>query len=157
MAMAMVRSSLRNVLRGGTTSPAASRRTFASSAHHDDAYEMAKWEKITYASIVTCTILAIINLSKGHPHYEEPPPYPYLNIRNKEFPWGMFANHGVLIIVMSRELLQPYWSRWVIGEEEALINEGEHYGGLVVCSLMSISLDAYRNQHKRHTSRILHI
>ncbi|KAM7520351.1 hypothetical protein LguiB_019313 [Lonicera macranthoides] len=123
MAMAMVRSGLRNVLRGGTTSPAASRRTFAFSAHHDDAYEMAKWEKITYAGIVTCTILAIINLSKGHPHYEEPPPYPYLHIRNKEFPWGMFANHGVLIIVMSRELLQPYWSRWVIGEEEALINE----------------------------------
>ncbi|RZR91088.1 hypothetical protein BHM03_00019175 [Ensete ventricosum] len=35
--------------------------------------ETAKWEKITYAGIVTCTILAIYNLSKGHPHFEEPP------------------------------------------------------------------------------------
>lgn len=34
---------------------------------------MAKWEKITYLGIATCTILAIYNLSKGHPHYEEPP------------------------------------------------------------------------------------
>ncbi|KAF5454296.1 hypothetical protein F2P56_023972 [Juglans regia] len=50
--------------------------------------EAEKWEKITYVGIATCTVLAIYNLSKGHPHYEEPPPYPYLHIRNKEFPWG---------------------------------------------------------------------
>ncbi|KAH0688888.1 hypothetical protein KY289_016246 [Solanum tuberosum] len=50
--------------------------------------EAAKWEKITYVGIVTCAILTIFNLSKGHPHYEEPPPYPYRHIRNKEFPWG---------------------------------------------------------------------
>ena len=35
--------------------------------------ETAKWEKITYAGIVSCSILAFYNLSKGHPHYEEPP------------------------------------------------------------------------------------
>ncbi|ONK56808.1 uncharacterized protein A4U43_C10F13220 [Asparagus officinalis] len=35
--------------------------------------ETAKWEKITYAGIVTCTILSIYNLSKGHPHHEDPP------------------------------------------------------------------------------------
>jgi len=35
--------------------------------------EAAKWEKITYVGIVTCAILTIFNLSKGHPHYEEPP------------------------------------------------------------------------------------
>lgn len=35
--------------------------------------ETAKWEKITYAGIATCTILAFYNLSKGHPHHEEPP------------------------------------------------------------------------------------
>ncbi|KAJ7952695.1 Cytochrome c oxidase subunit 6a, mitochondrial-like protein [Quillaja saponaria] len=89
MAFAGVRSSLlRAGLRGGSRSSAPPKRTFSSSAHHDDAYETAKWEKITYLGIATCTILAIYNLSKGHPHYEEPPAYPYLHIRNKEFPWG---------------------------------------------------------------------
>lgn len=34
--------------------------------------ETAKWEKITYLGIATCTVLAIFNLSKGHPHHEEP-------------------------------------------------------------------------------------
>ncbi|TXG59993.1 hypothetical protein EZV62_014566 [Acer yangbiense] len=87
MAMAMVRSGLlRTALRGGSkTSP---KRGFASSAHHDDAYETAKWEKITYLGIASCTALAVYVLSKGHAHHEEPPAYPYLHIRNKEFPWG---------------------------------------------------------------------
>jgi cytochrome c oxidase subunit 6a len=35
--------------------------------------ETAKWEKITYAGIVTCTLFAAYNLSKGHPHFDEPP------------------------------------------------------------------------------------
>ncbi|KAL6993915.1 Cytochrome c oxidase subunit 6A [Sarracenia purpurea var. burkii] len=87
MATAMARSVLRTTLRGGSRAPT-SKRSFASSAQHDDARETAKWEKITYAGIVSCTVLAVYNLSKGHPHYEEPPPYPYLHVRNKEFPWG---------------------------------------------------------------------
>ncbi|TVU48800.1 hypothetical protein EJB05_00075 [Eragrostis curvula] len=65
------------------------RRRFASSARHDDAQEAVKWERITYFGIATCTMLAIYNLSKGHPHFPDPPPYEYLHIRNKEFPWGM--------------------------------------------------------------------
>ncbi|XP_022984430.1 cytochrome c oxidase subunit 6a, mitochondrial-like [Cucurbita maxima] len=88
MAMAMIRSNLlRAAFRGASRNPAQPKRGFASSAH-DDARETAKWEKITYAGIVSCSILAFYNLSKGHPHYEEPPAYPYLHIRNKEFPWG---------------------------------------------------------------------
>ncbi|KAL8493361.1 hypothetical protein ACS0TY_024539 [Phlomoides rotata] len=74
------------------TSPA-SRRTFSASSHHDEAVEAAKWEKISYLGIASCTILACYILSKGHPHHEEPPPYRYLHIRNKEFPWdpdGLF-------------------------------------------------------------------
>ncbi|CAL5324485.1 unnamed protein product [Camellia sinensis] len=71
MATAMARSAVRTALRGGPRTPA-SKRTFASSAH-DDAKETAKWEKITYAGIVTCTVLAIYDLSRGHPHYDEPP------------------------------------------------------------------------------------
>ncbi|CAA3019775.1 cytochrome c oxidase subunit 6a, mitochondrial-like [Olea europaea var. sylvestris] len=91
MASAIVRSGLRSAIRGGASTPrssSASKRTFASHVHHDEAAEASKWEKITYAGIATCSILAVINLSKGHPHHEEPPSYPYLHIRNKEFPWG---------------------------------------------------------------------
>ncbi|KAK1299862.1 hypothetical protein QJS10_CPB13g00030 [Acorus calamus] len=92
MAMASVsRSGLRSMLQRGplfSKSKNVKKNSFSSAAHHDDAYETAKWEKITYAGIVSCTTLAIYNLSKGHPHYDEPPPYPYLHIRNKEFPWG---------------------------------------------------------------------
>ncbi|XP_066366969.1 cytochrome c oxidase subunit 6a, mitochondrial-like [Miscanthus floridulus] len=65
------------------------RRGFASSAaRHDDAKEAVKWERITYAGIATCTVLAVYNLSKGHQEFPDPPPYPYLHIRNKDFPWG---------------------------------------------------------------------
>ncbi|KAG6766669.1 hypothetical protein POTOM_027840 [Populus tomentosa] len=90
MAISMMRSALlRNSLRTASKPSVPTRRGFSSSAHHDDAYEAAKWEKITYLGVATCTILAIYNLSKGHPHYETPPEYPYLHIRNKEFPWDI--------------------------------------------------------------------
>ncbi|KAH0688892.1 hypothetical protein KY289_016250 [Solanum tuberosum] len=79
MASALIKSRINSALHDG-----AFKRNFSSSAHHDEA---PKWEKITYVGIVTCAILTIFNLSKGHPHYE-PPPYPYLHIRNKEFPWA---------------------------------------------------------------------
>ncbi|GMN34172.1 hypothetical protein TIFTF001_004544 [Ficus carica] len=93
MAMATIRSGLlRTSLRGSSRAPAPPKRNFSSSARHDDAYEAQKWEKITYLGIVTCTVLAIYNLSRGHPHHEEPPPFPYLHIRNKEFPWGMSSS-----------------------------------------------------------------
>ncbi|KAG0517120.1 hypothetical protein BDA96_09G061000 [Sorghum bicolor] len=67
------------------------RRGFAASAtarRHDDAKEAVKWERITYAGMATCTVLAMYNLSKGHQEFPDPPPYPYLHIRNKDFPWG---------------------------------------------------------------------
>uniref|UniRef100_A0A0D9VZJ1 Cytochrome c oxidase subunit n=1 Tax=Leersia perrieri TaxID=77586 RepID=A0A0D9VZJ1_9ORYZ len=86
-AAAAARSGLRSlVARAKATAAPAARRRMSSA--HDDAHETAKWEKITYAGIVTCTLLAAYNLSKGHPHFDEPPAYPYLHIRNKEFPWG---------------------------------------------------------------------
>ncbi|XP_010943337.1 cytochrome c oxidase subunit 6a, mitochondrial [Elaeis guineensis] len=96
MATSMARSGLRAAaaaaFRGGAKSGSRpvipNKRSFSASAHHDDAYETAKWEKITYAGIVTCTILSIYNLSKGHPHHPDPPAYAYLHIRSKEFPWG---------------------------------------------------------------------
>ncbi|KAL1316091.1 hypothetical protein HN51_068333 [Arachis hypogaea] len=88
MASTLARSTLRTALRGSPRATPPPKRNFASSPHHDDAYETAKWEKITYLGMATCSGLAFYILSKGHPHHEEPPPYPYLHIRNKEFPWG---------------------------------------------------------------------
>ncbi|XP_074574780.1 cytochrome c oxidase subunit 6a, mitochondrial-like [Curcuma longa] len=90
MATSMARSGLRSTMllfRRGVKAEAATKRSFSASAH-DDTREAAKWEKITYAGIATCAVLAFYNLSKGHPHHEEPPAYSYLHIRNKEFPWG---------------------------------------------------------------------
>uniref|UniRef100_A0A453LVW4 Cytochrome c oxidase subunit 6a, mitochondrial n=1 Tax=Aegilops tauschii subsp. strangulata TaxID=200361 RepID=A0A453LVW4_AEGTS len=115
MASLAARSGLRSLAaRARAPAPATGGRRMSSSAH-DDAYETAKWEKITIMGAVTCTLLAAWNLSKGHPHFDEPPvrsrayavyfraswrpwpesdlflvlqAYPYLHIRNKEFPWG---------------------------------------------------------------------
>ncbi|KZV21325.1 hypothetical protein F511_32142 [Dorcoceras hygrometricum] len=95
MATALIRSGLRSAFRAGAPSSRAStipKRPFSASAHHDEAAEASKWEKITYAGIITCTTLSIYNLSKGHHHFEEPPAYPYLHIRNKEFPWGQYLS-----------------------------------------------------------------
>ncbi|XP_076938500.1 cytochrome c oxidase subunit 6a, mitochondrial-like [Bidens hawaiensis] len=89
MSSAIVRSTIRSALRGGPRVNQVSKRSFSSGASaEEEAREAAKWEKITYVGAAACTILAIVNLSKGHPHFEEPPAYPYLHIRNKEFPWG---------------------------------------------------------------------
>ncbi|KAF9622958.1 hypothetical protein IFM89_035673 [Coptis chinensis] len=90
MAMAMMRSGFQTAIRrSGRNINTPSKRGFSSSSsQHDDAYETAKWEKITYLGIASCTALAVYCLSKPHPHHEDPPAYPYLHIRNKEFPWG---------------------------------------------------------------------
>lgn len=72
--------------------------------------ETAKWEKITYAGIFACTVLAFVNLSKGHPHFEEPPvklfgvvlnPYclyeSYMLFGNLLFGWMLVWNVYVMI------------------------------------------------------------
>ena len=48
---------------------------------------MEKWKKITIAGIIAFTALATYSLSGEHEHFEESPAYPYMHIRNKEFPW----------------------------------------------------------------------
>ncbi|KAL3702041.1 hypothetical protein R1sor_020063 [Riccia sorocarpa] len=64
------------------------KRTFASSAQHEDAEEAVKWRNITIAGYVTCALLGAYVLTGGEHHQEERPEYSYLHIRNKEFPWG---------------------------------------------------------------------
>uniref|UniRef100_A0A3Q7FB23 Uncharacterized protein n=1 Tax=Solanum lycopersicum TaxID=4081 RepID=A0A3Q7FB23_SOLLC len=103
MATAMFRSSIRSALRGRAprVTPAP-KRTFSSHASvEEEAREASKWEKITYVAIISSTILAVVNLSKGHPHSEEPPAYPYLHIRNKEFPWGNYMTRHFLIFSLN--------------------------------------------------------
>ncbi|CAL9228423.1 unnamed protein product, partial [Arabidopsis halleri] len=74
MATAIVRSALsRAAIRVAPRTSVAPKRNFSSSAGHDDAYEAAKWEKITYLGIASCTALAVYVLSKGHHHGEDPP------------------------------------------------------------------------------------
>ncbi|XP_024004578.1 uncharacterized protein LOC18030095 isoform X1 [Eutrema salsugineum] len=74
MATAIVRSALsRATIRAAPRTSVAHKRSFSSSAGHDDAYEAAKWEKITYLGIASCTALAVYVLSKGHHHGEDPP------------------------------------------------------------------------------------
>ncbi|KAJ0771066.1 putative cytochrome c oxidase, subunit VIa [Helianthus annuus] len=74
MSSAIVRSTLRTAVRGGPRFNPAPRRSFSAGASaEEEAREASKWEKITYVGIVACSILAVVNLSKGHPHFEEPP------------------------------------------------------------------------------------
>ncbi|KAF3323925.1 hypothetical protein FCM35_KLT11392 [Carex littledalei] len=83
----MARSALRSAVTKAKSVASTPKRSFSSQLH-DDAHETAKWEKITYVGIVGCTAFAAYCLSKGHHHSPDPPAYPYLHIRNKEFPWG---------------------------------------------------------------------
>ncbi|XP_074294246.1 uncharacterized protein LOC141622090 isoform X3 [Silene latifolia] len=69
-----LRSGVQSALRHGRSSNLL-KRSFSSSAHHDEAYEAKeadKWEKITYLGIVSCTALAVWNLSKGIPIHAHP-------------------------------------------------------------------------------------
>ncbi|WOL05097.1 cytochrome c oxidase subunit 6a, mitochondrial-like [Canna indica] len=91
MATPLARSCLRsNLARRSSGARPGTWRSFstASAARYDESHEAEKWEKITIAGIITCVLLSIYNLRKGHHEYPEPPPCPYLHIKNKEFPWG---------------------------------------------------------------------
>ncbi len=45
-------------------------------------------QAVTFLAIPVCGIKAFVDLSHEHEHGEDPPAYPYLRIRSKEFPWG---------------------------------------------------------------------
>ncbi|KAL6779287.1 hypothetical protein ACKKBG_A11700 [Auxenochlorella protothecoides x Auxenochlorella symbiontica] len=50
--------------------------------------EMNKWKIITYVAIPVCIAKGAYDLSHPAHHDAEKPDYPFLHIRNKEFPWG---------------------------------------------------------------------
>ena len=45
-------------------------------------------QAVTFLAIPVCGVKAFVDLSLEHEHGEDPPAYPYLRIRSKEFPWG---------------------------------------------------------------------
>ncbi|KAM1069441.1 hypothetical protein ACFX13_001389 [Malus domestica] len=140
MAMAMFRyAGFQTALRGGSRSAAPPRRSFSSSAGHDDAREMAKWEKITYLGIASYTILAFVNLSKQHPHHDAPPAYLYLHILNKDFPWG-------------KNRKTAYLKSW----------SGAHLMGALICENKEVSLgdqkeESMAAQVARYLIMVVHI
>ena len=51
------------------------------------AAEMNKWRNVTIVAVPFCVGLMAYNLSKHHDHKEQHP-YPYMQKRQKPFPWG---------------------------------------------------------------------
>ena len=51
------------------------------------AAEMNKWRNVTIVAVPFCVGLMAYNLSKHHDHMEQRP-YPYMQKRQKPFPWG---------------------------------------------------------------------
>ena len=45
-------------------------------------------QAVTFLAIPVCGIKAFVDLSHEHEHGDDPPAYPYLRIRSKEFPCG---------------------------------------------------------------------
>eukprot|EP00894_Picocystis_sp_ML_P004416 jgi/Pico_ML_1/54933/g70.t1 len=66
----------------------AKRAMSSGASHEEEIAEMKKWRTITIAAIPLCGLLAAYNLSGHHEEEAESPPYSYLRIRNKDFPWG---------------------------------------------------------------------
>ncbi|PSC76680.1 cytochrome c oxidase subunit mitochondrial [Micractinium conductrix] len=52
------------------------------------AKEANKWKMVTYAVIPMCIGLTVLTMSNAHTHHRNVPPYPYMDYRAKEFPWG---------------------------------------------------------------------
>eukprot|EP00249_Psilotum_nudum_P000326 c11453_g1_i1 orf=105-449(+) len=74
--------------------PSSSRLFSAASIDDENALEInleetKKWRNITIAGYTACGLLTIYNfVGNSHHEHHERPAYPYLHIRNKEFPWG---------------------------------------------------------------------
>jgi len=82
-----MQSAARNVLKHGARF--GQHRFFSAEATEaEHLKQVARWRNITYLAVMGCAGLAFYTLTAGHEHHEKPPAYPYLRIRNKEFPWG---------------------------------------------------------------------
>mmetsp|Transcript_20322 Transcript_20322/g.48412 ORF Transcript_20322/g.48412 Transcript_20322/m.48412 type:complete len:108 (+) Transcript_20322:130-453(+) len=50
--------------------------------------ECNKWRTVSLIAAPACLALSAYFMAQPHEHFEEPPEYSYLRVRNKEFPWG---------------------------------------------------------------------
>ncbi|URE39667.1 Cytochrome c oxidase subunit VIa [Musa troglodytarum] len=73
MPMPMAKPSLRSVASLCGRAAKLGTRSFSAAARYEEAYEAAKWEKISIAGILTCAVLSIYNLCQGHHEHPEPP------------------------------------------------------------------------------------
>ncbi|CAI7793024.1 unnamed protein product [Closterium sp. NIES-53] len=86
MSQALTRSVLR---RAEMLRNVSARQMSSSSSHAHDVEETIKWRNVTAVAIVGCFALGVYNFAGAAHHAKhERPAYPYLHIRNKEFPWG---------------------------------------------------------------------
>ncbi|CAI5521144.1 unnamed protein product [Closterium sp. Naga37s-1] len=61
----------------------------SASSHAHDVEETIKWRNVTAVAIVGCFALGVYNFAGAAHHAKhDRPAYPYLHIRNKEFPWA---------------------------------------------------------------------
>ena len=65
-------------------------RRFLSSSASDQEHmkQIARWRTVTYFAVAGCGAMLVYTFTHEHGHHEKPPAYPYLRIRNKQFPWG---------------------------------------------------------------------
>lgn len=64
-------------------------RTFsASGSAEEHMKQISLWRVLTFVGITVCAGLGTYTFTHEHGHHEKPPPYHYLRIRNKAFPWG---------------------------------------------------------------------
>mmetsp|Transcript_15714 Transcript_15714/g.39994 ORF Transcript_15714/g.39994 Transcript_15714/m.39994 type:complete len:104 (-) Transcript_15714:814-1125(-) len=57
-------------------------------SYQEELANTAMWRNVTFVGLPCIAGLTVYIFSKGHHHGEEQPAYSYLQIRNKEFPWG---------------------------------------------------------------------
>lgn len=70
------------------------RRYFSANASEEEMKrQVTMWRNITCVMVPMCMGLFIYDFFIAPPeeHHEKPPAYPYLRIRNKDFPWGNCA------------------------------------------------------------------
>merc|ERR1712216_926707 len=90
MASTVVRG-LAGLRRGATslkTGRTTSVRNMSGGSYEEEMANTAMWRNVTFVGLPCIVGLTAYIFSQSHHHGHEQPAYSYLQIRNKEFPWG---------------------------------------------------------------------
>mmetsp|Transcript_1672 Transcript_1672/g.5576 ORF Transcript_1672/g.5576 Transcript_1672/m.5576 type:complete len:103 (+) Transcript_1672:26-334(+) len=88
MASMLARRSLAELTRASMRQEATGVRHMSGGSYKEELANTTLWRNVTFVGLPCIIGLAGYIFSQGHHHPEEQPAYSYLNIRNKEFPWG---------------------------------------------------------------------